>query len=86
VLEEKLSINPVALIKQKSKYLQKQQTQAPIRRLTDQQWQMCLAVAKEMAAKDPAKHERTLFITSALYLLYLRISEYELFDSFKDAF
>jgi site-specific recombinase XerD len=33
VLEEKVSVNPVALIKQKSKYLQKQQKQAPVMRL-----------------------------------------------------
>ena len=75
VLEEKISINPVALIKQKSKYLQKQQKQAPVRRLSDQQWQRCLKMVKEMATHDPSKHERTLFILSAFYLLYLRISE-----------
>lgn len=74
-LEEKVSINPVALIRQKSKYLQKRQKQASVMRLTVRQWQTCLETAKEMARSEPDKHERTLFILTALYLLYLRISE-----------
>lgn len=73
-LEEKVSINPIALIKQKNKYLQKRQSQAAVLRLTDQQWQACLKTAKEMAAAE-SRHERTLFMITALYLLYLRISE-----------
>lgn len=73
-LEEKVAANPIALIRQKSKYLQRRQTQAPVRRLTDQQWQACLDTAQEMARKSE-KHERVLFILQALYLLYLRISE-----------
>ena len=44
-------------------------------RLTEKQWQSCLEAAKEIAIENPEKHERTLFILSALYLLYLRISE-----------
>jgi len=74
-LEEKVSINPVSLIKQKSKFLQKRQQQAPVMRLTENQWQTCIEIVREMAAENPEKHERTLFIISALYLLYLRISE-----------
>ncbi|MCW5590088.1 MAG: site-specific integrase [Legionellales bacterium] len=74
-LEEKLALNPIALIKQKSKYLQKRQQQSPVMRLSETQWQACLETVKAMAATDPDKHERTLFIISALYLLYLRISE-----------
>lgn len=75
VLEEKISVNPVVLIRQKSKYLQKRQTQLTVMRLTEKQWQTCLETAKEMASNEPYKHERTLFIITALYLLYLRISE-----------
>ncbi|MGB6976141.1 MAG: tyrosine-type recombinase/integrase [Gammaproteobacteria bacterium] len=74
-LEEKVSINPVALIRQKSKYLQKSQTHAPVRRLSEQQWQACLAMTQTIADAQPEHHERTLFIITALYLLYLRISE-----------
>ncbi|MBM3887432.1 site-specific integrase [Candidatus Dependentiae bacterium] len=72
--EEKVSKNPVALIKQKSRYIQKQQQQASVMRLTDVQWDMCIKVAMDLAVEDKS-HERTLFILSALYLLYLRISE-----------
>jgi site-specific recombinase XerD len=75
VLEEKALGNPIALIRQKSKYLQKNQHEVPVMRLTDAQWQICLETVKEMADENPVKHERTLFIISALYLLYLRISE-----------
>jgi len=75
VLEEKALANPIALIRQKSKYLQKSQHQMPVMRLTETQWQKCLETVKEMANESPEKHERTLFIISALYLLYLRISE-----------
>ena len=75
LLEEKISINPVAVIRQKSKYIQKYQKQAPVRRLTEKQWETCINIVKQMAAGNPKEHERTLFIISALYLLYLRISE-----------
>jgi site-specific recombinase XerD len=74
-LEEKIAVNPIALIKQKSKYLQRRQKQAQVMRLSERQWQFCLDTARELAQDDPKKHERTLFILSALYLLYLRISE-----------
>jgi len=73
-IEEKVLINPIALIKQKSRYLQKRQTKAVIMRLSERQWQFCLETVKEMAESEP-QHERTLFMLSALYLLYLRISE-----------
>ncbi|CZH09942.1 TPA: site-specific integrase [Legionella pneumophila] len=74
-LEEKVSINPITLIKQKSKYIQKTQHQAQVMRLSEKQWRTCLDTVKNMANNAPDRHERTLFIISALYLLYLRISE-----------
>ncbi|MCX7118225.1 MAG: site-specific integrase [Legionellales bacterium] len=75
VLCEKISMNPIALIKQKSKYIQKHQYQDRVMRLSDKQWQSCLETVKIMANQRPEHHERTLFIVSALYLLYLRVSE-----------
>jgi len=75
MIDEKIATNPISLIKQKSKYIQKRQQQPSIMRLTDKQWKTCLHVVKTMAEDNPDKHERTLFILSALYLLYLRISE-----------
>lgn len=74
-LEGHVSLNPIALIKQKSKYLQKRQQQSPVMRLSETQWQVCLDTVHHMATHDAKKHARTLFIISALYLLYLRVSE-----------
>ncbi len=69
-----LSQNPVARIRQKSKFLRKQQLNAPIRRLSELQWAYVIETAERMAAHD-AEHERTLFVMNALYAMYLRISE-----------
>ena len=68
-------VNPIAQIRQKSQFIRKQQNQRQIRRLTGLQWEFVIETAEIMANDHPAKHERTLFILSALYLLYLRISE-----------
>jgi len=67
--------NPVALIRQKSKFIQKQQGGPKIRRLSELQWQTVIHTTQKMAEKNPALHERTLFMMSALYSMYLRISE-----------
>ena len=67
-------INSVMQIRQKSKYLQRQQTQPKIRRLSNLQWSFVIETAQKLAEKDK-RHERTLFIMSALYSMYLRISE-----------
>ena len=75
LIDEKITANPVALIKQKSKYLQKRQQPSVVMRLTEKQWQTCLETTRKKAVETPEIHERTLFILSALYLLYLRISE-----------
>lgn len=72
--EEIAQINPVALIRQKSKFIRKEATQPTIRRLSDNQWQSVIQLAKEQAAKD-VKHERAVFILSCLFSMYLRISE-----------
>jgi len=49
VQDEKIASNPVALVKQKSKYLQTQQTQRAVMRLSDLQWQCCLKKTTELA-------------------------------------
>lgn len=56
-------------------YIQKHQQQAQVLRLSELQWQTCLDTVRALAEKNPNKYARTLFIISALYLLYLRISE-----------
>ncbi|WP_133126783.1 tyrosine-type recombinase/integrase [Legionella nagasakiensis] len=75
IAEEYLVSNPVALMRQKSKFIRKRQQTAPIRRLSLLQWEAVLQAAEHLAAKEPEKHERTHFILSMLYGMYLRISE-----------
>ncbi len=73
--EEYMSSNPVALIRQKSKFIRKRQLNAPVRRLSLLQWDAVLRAAEEMAQDNPDMHERTRFILSILFGMYLRISE-----------
>ena len=73
--EEYVTANPVALIKQKSKFIRKEQGSTKIRRLSELQWQYVMQASQNMAIENPKMHERTLFIMTALYAMYLRISE-----------
>jgi integrase len=75
IAEEYVYLNPVALIRQKSKFVQRSQQQAPIRRLSMLQWETLMMVVDKLAVKNPLKHERTYFILSLLFGMYLRISE-----------
>lgn len=73
-MEDYLPHNPVKRIRQRSRMVRTKPKQEPIRRLSDLQWDYVIETAQLMAAEDPAQ-ERTLFIMSALYGMYLRISE-----------
>lgn len=73
--EDYVTINPVAQIRQKSKFVRKHQHKAPVRRLSELQWAYVIETAEMLAAEDPLLHERTLFIMNALFAMYLRISE-----------
>lgn len=73
--EEYVTVNPVAIIRQKSKFIRKTQGQPKIRRLSELQWQYVIKTAKSLAKADADVHERMLFVMSALYSMYLRISE-----------
>ncbi|MBL7479115.1 tyrosine-type recombinase/integrase [Legionella bononiensis] len=75
IAEEYAISNPVALIRQKSKFIRKRQHNAPIRRLSLVQWTEVLNAAESMAEDSPEKHERTRFMLSLLFGMYLRISE-----------
>jgi len=75
IQEEATEINPVLQIRQKSKFIRKQQKVITIRRLSAIQWDAVIETAFVMAAENPILHERTLFIINALYRMYLRISE-----------
>lgn len=69
------TVNPVLLIRQKSKFFRTQQTAHTVRRLSELQWGYLIETAEMMAKEDPPQHVRTLFIMNILYGLYLRISE-----------
>lgn len=73
--EEYVYMNPVALIRQKSKFIRKHQGPSKIRRLTELQWKYVIQTAQNLANQNNNSHEITLFIMSALYSMYLRISE-----------
>jgi site-specific recombinase XerD len=73
--EQYVPLNPVAQIRQKSKFLRKRQNKAPVRRLSELQWAYVIETAELMAQENPNSHERTLFIMNALFAMYLRISE-----------
>jgi site-specific recombinase XerD len=67
--------NPIAQIRQKSKFLRKQHSKKSIRRLSELQWAYIIETAELLATENPTLHERTLFIMNALFAMYLRISE-----------
>ncbi len=73
--ETVISANPVALIRQKSKFIKRDQNAAVVRRISNLQWDYVLETAEIMADDNPPTHERTLFIMNCLFALYLRISE-----------
>lgn len=73
--EEAVQQNPVALIRQKSKFVKKEVTRRQVRRISNLQWDYVIETAELLAEEDPATHERTLFIMNALLGMYLRISE-----------
>lgn len=75
VQEKYTEINPVQHIKQKSHYFKKIHGKHKIRRLSGRQWEYVMASARVMASEAPKKHNKTLFILSAFYSMYLRISE-----------
>jgi len=74
VQEDLIDANPVALIRQKSKFIRKDHQRAPVRRISNLQWDYVLETAERMAREDP-RHERTLFVMNCLFAMYLRISE-----------
>jgi len=75
IQEDYLESNPVAQIRQKSKFIRKSQTARAIRRLSELQWSAVISTAEKLAVTEPATHERTMFILNALFGMYLRISE-----------
>jgi site-specific recombinase XerD len=76
LLQESLvDSNPVALIKQKSKFIRKDQIKPIVRRISNIQWDYVLETAELLADESPDEHERTLFVMNSLFAMYLRVSE-----------
>jgi site-specific recombinase XerD len=74
IQEDYINFNPIAQIRQKSKYI-RQKTKMIIRRLSDLQWSYVIETVEILAQQFPEQHERSLFIMKVLYGMYLRISE-----------
>ena len=75
IQEGLIELNPVALIKQKSKFIRRDQLKPAVRRISNIQWDYVLETAEQMAENNPQEHERTLFVVNCLFAMYLRISE-----------
>lgn len=73
--ESLVDANPVALIRQKSKFILKNPTKLAVRRISTLQWDYVIETTEIMATDSPDAHERTLFIMNCLFAMYLRISE-----------
>lgn len=67
-------VNPFRAIKQKSAYRQRNTLGITARSLTQLQWSYVIETAELMANED-GDHERTLFILSTLFSMYLRVSD-----------
>lgn len=74
--ENIIEANPVLQIRQKSKFIRKQQNISKIPCLSETQWKCLITVTRRMAERNPHRYQRTLFIITAMYLMYLRISEF----------
>lgn len=74
IQEAYTEMNPVLQIRQKSRYFRQHQRKLKVRRLSELQWHYVIETA-EIMAREAIAHERTLFIMTVLYGLYLRISE-----------
>ncbi|WP_218814659.1 tyrosine-type recombinase/integrase [Rickettsiella endosymbiont of Dermanyssus gallinae] len=75
IQEDYIGFNPVAQIRQKSKFIRQQTTKMIIRRLSELQWSYVIETVEILAQQTPLQHERSLFIMKALYGMYLRVSE-----------
>lgn len=73
--EELIYANPVSRIRQKNKFIQKEQSQKSVFRLSILQWEYLIEISENLADDAPKTHERTLFVMNCLYAMYLRISE-----------
>lgn len=72
--EQYLKINPVALIRQKSRFIQREQTTKVTRKLSNLQWKTVIKGLETLIERDPS-YIRHYFIIASFFLLGVRISE-----------
>lgn len=75
VEEELATSNPFRKIKRKGEYGSSSHEPNSSRALTPLQWDYVIDTAEAMAAREPERHERTLFILTTMFCMYLRISD-----------
>ncbi len=59
--EDVVEANPVARIRQKSKYIEKHQQRRQDHILSNLQWSYIVDTVEQMAEDDPSQHERCVF-------------------------
>lgn len=74
IAENYADVNPISLVRQKSKYLQKRQSHKPVRRLSENQWATVIRCVEKQLDDNP-EMERSYFMLQCFFLLGLRISE-----------
>lgn len=74
IAETYVDVNPLSLIRQKSKYIQKRQGSKQVRRLSETQWKTVIECIRSQCEVDP-NAERSYFMMQCFFLLGLRISE-----------
>jgi len=79
--EEFIQTIPLRKVRQINRFIIRNTETKRIKRLSAIQWKYITETARKMAENDPRMHERTLFIVSACYSLYLRISELKHHDT-----
>ncbi|MEK0364394.1 tyrosine-type recombinase/integrase [Pseudomonas sp. CBC3] len=75
VEEEFVSVNPFRKVSKKGQYSAPEQDSNTSRALTPLQWDYVIDTAEAMAQAEPERHERTLFILTTMFSMYLRISD-----------
>ncbi|MCE3239049.1 MAG: Phage integrase family protein [Gammaproteobacteria bacterium] len=65
----------LALAQEKNKYISRQNLPINVKKLTEIQWQYCVKIAEKLAADEPNRHERTLFMIMIFYWLYPHVVE-----------
>lgn len=73
--ENKIDKHPIALMRQKSRFLQRQQHHRVTRKLSELQWETVMEATNQLADSLPGRYERSRFMMACFYLLGLRISE-----------